>query len=267
MEAAILLVGGKSKRFGSNKALKVIRGKTFFEHVYDALKRVVDNIYVSVSIHTPPAIYALTTVKGGILVSDEPLPCGGPPRAIISVHSRYKHNKYLVIGVDYPNISSEVLEKMHTYSLKSRISALTPVLYKGYPLIMLGILSSRVIEVLKKACYIKQSKTRLTDAYRAAYRAGYYGWTLFTDTPETFANVNTPDTLSKNMQRDLLANGERIHIVNTYYSRYLDCIGDGNIKCAVSLLEKEYELYKRKNLKLLARHVEQDIVWIRNEHL
>lgn len=265
MRAAIILVGGKSKRYGSSKALDVIDGRTFFERIYDVVGQVADKIYVSVSKHTPPSIHAMTRVKGAIIVPDEIYPCGGPPRALLSVYNNHKHSKYLIIGVDYPFINKDIIEKLYMYSSESRLSALTPVLVKGYPVIMIGILSLRSLEILKKACYIKQSKTRLSDAYRAAYISGFYGWRLFTDDPRSLSNINTPDEKEVELVSDKLFEGDRIHVKNIYYPRMLECLENNDIKCSLEMLEKEKELYQSKGISLFSKHVAQDIVWLSNE--
>ncbi|MEB3765455.1 MAG: molybdenum cofactor guanylyltransferase [Desulfurococcales archaeon] len=265
MRAAIILVGGKSKRYGSPKALEVIEGKTFFERIYDIVDQVADKVYVSVSKHTPPSIHAMARMKGAKIVPDETYPCGGPPRALLSVYNNYKHNKYLVVGVDYPFINRDIIEKLYEYSSESRLSALTPVLVKGYPLVMIGVLSLRSLEILKKACYVKQSKTRLSDAYRAAYISGFYGWRLFTDDPRSFSNINSPDEIDGLPVSGELFTGDRVHVKNNYYPRMLKCLENNDVKCALMMLEKEKELYESKGISLFSRHVAQDILWLSNE--
>ncbi len=265
MRAAIVLVGGKSKRYGKPKALEVINGKTFFERIYDIVDQVADRVYVSVSKHTPPSIHAMARVKGAKIVPDETYPCGGPPRALLSVYNNYKHNKYLVVGVDYPFINRDIIEKLYKYSGKSRLSALTPILFKGYPVIMVGILSSRSLELLRKACYVKQSKTRLSDAYRAAYISGFYGWRMFTDDPRSFYNINVPEERDKVPVSSELFAGYRVHVKNSYYPRMLECLEDNDVKCALEMLEKEKRLYESKGISLISKHIKEDILWLSGE--
>lgn len=49
MMNAILLAGGKSKRFGKNKALLLVDGKPLISVLVDRLKQAFDNVYVSLS--------------------------------------------------------------------------------------------------------------------------------------------------------------------------------------------------------------------------
>ncbi len=49
MVSTIILAGGKSKRFGTDKKFYKIFGKTFLEHVYNAVKKFSSEIIISIS--------------------------------------------------------------------------------------------------------------------------------------------------------------------------------------------------------------------------
>ncbi|WP_455283609.1 molybdenum cofactor guanylyltransferase, partial [[Eubacterium] cellulosolvens] len=55
--AAIILVGGRSSRFGSNKALETLAGKPLIRHIVERLSDVSNEVFVVIGRDEPRAKY------------------------------------------------------------------------------------------------------------------------------------------------------------------------------------------------------------------
>ena len=98
----IVLAGGKSRRMGRDKALIVLKNRTFLEHVVFALKPMVDDIFI-VSDNPDHQIENFYRVPDMIMDA-------GPIAGIYTglIHSKSQNN--IVLSCDVPLISSSVLE-------------------------------------------------------------------------------------------------------------------------------------------------------------
>ena len=100
--SGIVLAGGKSRRMGRDKALIVLKNRTFLEHVVCALKPMVDEIFI-VSDNPEHQIENFSRVPDKFVD-------GGPIAGIYTglIHSKSENN--IVLSCDVPLISSSVLE-------------------------------------------------------------------------------------------------------------------------------------------------------------
>lgn len=100
--SGIVLAGGKSRRMGRDKALIVLKNRTFLEHVVFALKPMVDDIFI-VSDNPDHQIENFYRVPDMIMDA-------GPIAGIYTglIHSKSQNN--IVLSCDVPLISSSVLE-------------------------------------------------------------------------------------------------------------------------------------------------------------
>lgn len=100
-----ILAGGKSARFGRDKALATYRGKSLVEHVIAALAEQVDAM-VSVG----------RDIAGIIAVSDRPNPDMGPLAGVAGALAYAQENGFesvLTVGVDSVGLPPDLLSRLH----------------------------------------------------------------------------------------------------------------------------------------------------------
>ena len=260
----IILAGGKSRRFGRPKALARVGGATFLERVYHALEGVVDTVALSASPSTPGEAVELARRMGATIVWDDPgLPCMGPPRGVASAYLELRPEAVLIVGVDYPFITSGALKSIITHARCLRAHSLTPYLYEGYPLVTLGYADHRALELLVQACRVKP-KVRLTDLYRQR-GALVAGWSLYTPNPRILVNVNRPEDLEAEPRPPRACDIRRS--AGEYYEAALEALGAGDRVAALEALRAEAVELERQGLLLLARHAMEDYSSIKESYL
>ena len=105
MKTALILAGGKSSRFGQNKALAPFGATSLIEHIIDQLEPLFENIIISAN---SPSDFTPLRLQ----VCGDVLPGGGP---LAGLHSGLKasNDEYVfVTACDMPNISVELINKM-----------------------------------------------------------------------------------------------------------------------------------------------------------
>jgi molybdopterin-guanine dinucleotide biosynthesis protein A len=99
-----VLAGGRSRRFGSDKAMALWRGKPLLEHVVDALRPMVDDLVLCGRSH------------GGIIgIADRPRagmgPLGGLDAALQHA-AAHGFDTVLIAGCDTPLLPAALLERL-----------------------------------------------------------------------------------------------------------------------------------------------------------
>ncbi|MBI9033625.1 MAG: molybdenum cofactor guanylyltransferase [Bacteroidales bacterium] len=107
---AIILAGGKSSRFGSDKALAMFQGKTLIQHAVDIVSPVTSNIIISANTHA----YDFLNHKVVADIYKDAGPMGGLHAAL----SQSNTSTNLVITTDTPFLKSE----LYTHLLNQRNS-------------------------------------------------------------------------------------------------------------------------------------------------
>jgi len=102
--AAIILAGGKSTRMGQDKAFLAWRGKTFIQHLIDAVAPLTSDIYIS------GGGQKLNTL-GYEVIADE-INNEGPVVALASCFKRLAAENVLVLSCDVPQITAKDLEEL-----------------------------------------------------------------------------------------------------------------------------------------------------------
>ena len=100
---AILLAGGKSQRMGTDKGMLDLNGKTFIQHICDALQPIVGSNILIVSANKEYDVLGFSRVED---IIENKGPVGGLYTAL--KESKTKLN--LVLSVDVPLVSTELLE-------------------------------------------------------------------------------------------------------------------------------------------------------------
>ena len=101
----IILAGGKSERMGTDKGLILYKGKPFIKHVYEAMKAVLGNNIVVVSSNAAYDAFGYRRIED--LIADK-----GPVGGLYTALKQSKTKLNLVLSVDVPLISSELLKSI-----------------------------------------------------------------------------------------------------------------------------------------------------------
>ena len=102
--AAVILVGGKSSRMGTNKALLSFNGKTFLEHLIEQVKPLRIPIYLSGN-QDWIRDFRLPTIP-------DQIPDQGPVVALRSCFDHLPAKRVLVISCDVPELQTEDIERL-----------------------------------------------------------------------------------------------------------------------------------------------------------
>jgi molybdopterin-guanine dinucleotide biosynthesis protein A len=102
---AVVLCGGRSSRFGADKALVRLSGRTFLERAIDAARPVASEIVLAVG-EEPRYVEA-----GFPLVIDE-APSRGPLSGIVAGLEALSIPRFLIVAVDLPLVTPEALREL-----------------------------------------------------------------------------------------------------------------------------------------------------------
>ncbi|MGI9329911.1 MAG: NTP transferase domain-containing protein [Gammaproteobacteria bacterium] len=101
----LVLAGGRSRRFGQDKAALTVRGKALLERAVDLLTPRVNQVFVSVR---PDQRDDTLRSRFSLLV--DTLAEGGPPAGLLAAHARVPTAAWLVIACDLAALDAEALE-------------------------------------------------------------------------------------------------------------------------------------------------------------
>lgn len=163
-----VLAGGRSSRFGSDKAMAPWRGRPLLDHVIEALRPMVDDMVLCGRSH------------GGIPgIADRPAPDMGPLGGLnAALHHAAVHgfDAVLIAGCDTPLLPAELLERLCATAAPAYVAAL-PVI-GHWPASLAASLDAFMTENRKHAVM----------AWARAVGAEPIDW-------PGLANVNGPDDL------------------------------------------------------------------------
>tara|TARA_R110002050_G_scaffold252628_1_gene390864 strand:+ start:19951 stop:20544 length:594 start_codon:yes stop_codon:yes gene_type:complete len=100
----VILAGGQSSRMGSDKGLLTIENTSFSKQLINLAKTLTPNVMVSVGKHNEEMYQNIGVVTVLDKVADK-----GPMGGIVSVLPYIKTNWFLVISVDTPLVTSEMI--------------------------------------------------------------------------------------------------------------------------------------------------------------
>lgn len=119
----VILAGGQSSRFGSNKALALWRGKLLIQHVRDSLSSVFDDILLSTNSPDQYVFLKMPTVI-------DRYPNMGP---LAGIHAALYHTSkpwIFVVGCDMPAITPDLISFLSSY-VQDEFEAVLPWLKTG----------------------------------------------------------------------------------------------------------------------------------------
>lgn len=184
---AIILCGGKSSRFGSDKAFIEIEGTPLIERQIQALKGSFKNFIL---VANQPEKYNFKNVK----VVEDIIKGQGPLAGIHSglTHSDSFYNFFL--PCDMPNLNLELIN--YVLSLKDGFDAVVPKLKKGYETLF-AVYSKNCLPSIEEALRARKLKV-MSFFEKVKLRQVKEEEILRFGTPEIlFTNINTKDDLCR----------------------------------------------------------------------
>ena len=204
--AFVILIGGKSKRFGNDKGLTVILGKSFIQHQLETLKRIGNKIFLSARDERQVQYYKEKIKSFGSnsfildkrdLVKDKDL--RSPLIGMYSIFNQLSNSnfsKVFLISCDLPLLKREVIELMLKES--QGYDCCIPRWNNGYlePLFAIYPIRKGCTEAKKN---LESSKFRLREILSKDWKINYISIENkikpFDKELLTFYNINTEENL------------------------------------------------------------------------
>lgn len=160
MKSGVVLAGGKSSRFGKEKALVKFKGKPLVKWSMDAIENVVDEIILSLSSQTEVSEFIKLLGKEVIIVKDDK-PDLGPISGLLSSFKEAKGKFIAVAPCDSPFIKIELYDLL--FKKAKGHDGAVPYINNFWEPLHAVYKRESLILALEKA--ISKGKNRPTDAY------------------------------------------------------------------------------------------------------
>ena len=187
--AGYVLTGGRSSRFGRNKAFADVDGIPMAVHVAERIRPVVD----SVALVGP----AITYGDLGLRVIEDSVDDFGPVAGILAAVEDSAAPWVLVVACDLPNIRPQFLEMLLRRAESSKVDAVIPLATDGREQPLCAVYSKSMVEPLRQA--VKSGVAKVTTAISGAALAYLLPpeYAALDPSGEMLLNVNRPDDLLK----------------------------------------------------------------------
>lgn len=108
---AVILAGGRSSRFGANKALQILARKPLICHVVERISNVVDDVLVVIGRGEPSAEYQIVLPSSVTVISDKQ-EGKNPLVGIVSGLQAAKSEQVAVLACDVPFVNGAVIDHL-----------------------------------------------------------------------------------------------------------------------------------------------------------
>jgi molybdopterin-guanine dinucleotide biosynthesis protein A len=135
---AIILAGGKSERMGTDKGLLDLNGKPFIKHICDALQPILGSNILIISSNKKYDAFGYARVED--IIENK-----GPVGGLYSALNASKTKVNLVLSVDVPLVSTELLEWLIASHGETFMVTQTTIEDKTNPLIAIYDRSMRIV--------------------------------------------------------------------------------------------------------------------------
>lgn len=112
---AVILAGGRSRRFGRDKMAEPVEGRPLLHHAIDAVRPLATEILVVGASASPPSASPPSTwspLPGDVSLVRDPVAFEGPLAGLLSGLAAAHEPIVLVVGGDMPTLVGAVLESM-----------------------------------------------------------------------------------------------------------------------------------------------------------
>lgn len=177
----VVLAGGKSSRFGEDKALARWRGKSLLARAVDLLR----NLYLDPAvIANPQRDYSFLPCP----VFNDVIPEKGPLGGLYTAYSLFPQNTLLILTCDMPFLEETVLKRLiesHTATAQATIFSIEKQM-QPFPGIYRPELKALLLECLESNELSMKSFLSRVICKQTVFR---------TSDPKVFQNVNLPEDL------------------------------------------------------------------------
>ena len=192
----VILAGGKSSRFGSNKALAPWGEKTFLEVIVEKLKNITRDLAISVKNSSDYQMLSVEKVE-------DIIPDIGPIGALHACMNRYKkgYQRIMMIACDMPLINTGIIEYMLNLetlapivipSIDSKHEPLHAIYHCSLDILVKHLIKKKDFKLNSLVSMVPVRKVREKELKEVA------------DPHVSFANINTQDDLKKIQEKFLL---------------------------------------------------------------
>jgi molybdopterin-guanine dinucleotide biosynthesis protein A len=186
----VVLAGGRSSRFGTDKAFARLGGCTLLERALAGVAAVCDDLVVVAAPGKDEASYAVA----GARVTHDAVEGQGPVAGIVAGLRAARRSRALVVAVDMPCLREDVLRLLAAAAPEADVVA--PVV-DGRPEPLCAVYATRAAEPMAEA--LARDVRKITDAFAGLTVRWVEESALRALDPElrSFWNVNRPDDLAR----------------------------------------------------------------------
>jgi molybdopterin-guanine dinucleotide biosynthesis protein A len=188
----IVLAGGRSSRFGSDKMAADYRGRPLLLSAIDAVSAVADDILLVLAPEADPP----GGLAAGVRIARDPAAYGGPLRGLAAGLASVTTDLALVAGGDMPRLSPSVLRKMcrtiETFDVDA-VALLQGTKRRPLPLVLRSRVRETVDDLLERG---ERSLKSLLEAVRVSDIQDAT-WRSIDPDGGTLLDVDRPEDLPK----------------------------------------------------------------------
>ncbi len=115
----LVICGGESSRMGQDKSMLIYHEKPQRYYIYEMLQAICDSVFISCNVSQVTAINKIYNT----IVDLPEYKSTGPVAGLLSAFTQYPNNSFLVVGCDYPFITSKNLQDLYTSVQADNIAA------------------------------------------------------------------------------------------------------------------------------------------------
>lgn len=185
---AVILAGGKSSRFGTDKAFASVGGRPMLQIAADALTKA--------GFHPAVCTNNGEHAKFGLPLLRDSKPFEGPLAALGDIFARRRASKILLTACDAPFAPPELLERLWEESENCEITLLAD--REGKPSPLPGIYARSLLPLVRINLRAgKRDLKSLLGKGTAVHIIPWEEWSRFDPEGNTLRNINTPKDLTR----------------------------------------------------------------------
>lgn len=263
LRRVVILAGGMSRRFGSNKLLYRFEGKEIIMRVVEAARPIAEEVVLSV--RNEEIGEKLSKITGASYEAEKDLPCSGPVRGLLS---SFRDGDTLLLPADLPWIDSTTLTSFVDLCNDLGTSQVCGLLWsaqgRNLDTLLSLIRSSEPLFYVRRACFLK--KARVSDMHRASSDLLMVSAGLLPD-PWRFLDVDKPEDLKR---RDGEWKKEALYLslktLGSPYRAALDDLEMGRPLDARDKFNLELKLFTNLGVENVSSHIRKDLEKIGGPH-
>lgn len=261
MLAIVILAGGRSKRFGTNKLLYKIDGEIMIKRLFKTISEITQNIYLSVKDREQADILLNFCDGFSGVILDSYTEIDGPINGIITSLNTLRYDEVVTIPGDMPFINSESLSKF--IDTCKALDANSGSIYwpSGWTDVLLQYHKREETARHTSLFIIRGAMSRASDTLRASKKAYYIPISHLTKNYKTFININTPEDLSRISNLPFNSEHKIKHVKEDIIDNFLQATSllKDDVSLAAEHYQSEGEKYEEEKLYTLALHSYIDV--------